>query len=449
MFERIPLLLYGLLFALTLAFCLTHHFIVLALIIILISFRPNYSLIIVTAAFFYGISHYPLTPSNKGPYLFHVTHITQKSGKFYVRGEIDGTHTSSYFRLKSLPDDLSDLLELEGFYNKGEILLKEDIRVIESTDYTLTRFRMKAWVKNKILEFTPHERSGELLAALITGDLDNKIVRKDFSRFGLQHILAISGFHFSFLAMGVAFLLARFLPYRIIPLALILILASYFLFLGPSGSIIRAWIAIFMASLAEINERDTPPLNSLGIGLFAVSLWNPHALLEGGFILSFVLTAFILLFAKPFDKNLSLLFRPRSYKKVRSVSFFDQLALFILSFLRKSVSLNAAVLIAAVPLTLYFFNAFPLLSLFFNLFYPTLIALSLFLFLLSWIPGVAFLNSYYLDSILNLIHEVPESLDVMIEVNYLKVEFVIVYIAFFLFWGLYKKDKTAYDSYSI
>lgn len=448
MFELLPLLLYGLLFALSVSFALTKNFLLPALLLILLSYKPRTGWMIVIAGFTWGACHIPAKAPSDGEHLFLVHHISKKGQSFYFKGEIEGHHFTT-FRLKELPEELTDKLWVDGYLKNGELILRKKPLALETTSFSLHRFRLKEWTKLKILEYTPHKRSGELLAALITGDLDNKIVKKDFARFGLQHILAISGFHFSFLAMGIAFLLGRFIPYRILPLLLIFLLASYFLFLGPSASIIRAWMAILIASLAELKEKRPSALNSLGVGLLAVGLWNPQAYLEAGFILSFVLTASILLYAKPFEDLLKKYFRPRSFKTVKEASPSTQLALFILSFLRKSISLNAAVLFSAIPLTLYFFKAFPLLSLFFNLFYPTLIAISLFLFLLSFIPGVLFLNSYYLDSILNLIHEVPLDVDGLIQIDYLKVEFVIIYISIFLFWGLYKKDKRAYDSYSI
>ena len=62
------------------------------------------------------------------------------------------------------------------------------------------RWPIKLAVRNWILTRYHHSREGEFLAGLVTGDFSDVQSRTMLGRFGLQHIMAISGFHFAIIA---------------------------------------------------------------------------------------------------------------------------------------------------------------------------------------------------------------------------------------------------------
>lgn len=443
MFDRFPLLFYGLVISLAAAFGVTETVVLLPIILILLLMdrkRAIAALILIAAGFTTGSMARPITPPESGTYQFQLEQILKRSNAYLLKGNLSPYNYKAYIRVKDLPDDLTDRLLITGKLNNA-LLFPSEIEIQDSTRFAVTRFSFKQKVKNWIESITPHTRSADLLSALITGDMDNKWLKKDFARFGLQHILAISGFHFSFLAMSLAWILNGLFPHKWIPWMLILVLATYFLFLGPTSSIIRAWIAIAMVACAQIFRRENSALNNLGLALFAIVIWDPRALVEAGFILSFILTAGILLFVGPFDEALKKWLYPRTFSSLNRLPLIQQLGVMALSFIRQSLSLNAAVLMLAIPLTLVYFEAFPLWSLFYNLFFPALIALALFIFLFSFIPYVALFNSYYIDFILNLLHEMPTEMDGVISFS-LNPNLVIVYTAVILGIGIYKTKKT-------
>lgn len=444
MFDRFPLLFYGIGVCLAAAFGLTEAFILIPLAIglILCDKKRGMTLFpLLIAGFISGISAKPTLPPQSGTYSFHLEQIVKRSNSYLLKGTLSPYNFKTFIRIKELPDDLSDRLIVTGKLKEAELIYQE-IESEEASRVSFYRYLLKQRFKRLIDSMTPHLESSDLLSALITGDLDNKWLKKDFARFGLQHILAISGFHFSFLAMSLAWIFNLIFPYRSIPWAIILVLASYFLFLGPTSSIIRAWIAIAMVSFAQIFRRENSALNNLGLALFAVVIWDVRALTEAGFILSFILTAAILLFAKPFDEKLKGSLYPRAFSTLNQLPMIQQGGVMILSFIRQSLSLNAAVLMFAIPLTLLYFQAFPLWSLFYNLFFPALIAIALFIFLFSFIPYVAVLNSYYIHFILNLLHEMPSEMDGVISFS-INPNIVIVYVAIILGYGLYKTKNRA------
>lgn len=442
MFDRFPLLFYGLGISLSAAFGVTENYVLIPVLLILMAMDKKRGLTLlplIIAGFIAGHYVKPTIPPESGTYNFQLEQIVKRSNSYLLKGTILPYHAKAYIRAKELPDDLTDQLLVTGRL-KNTLLFANGIEAVEGGRYAHTRFNLKQKVKAWIESITPHSRSADLLSALITGDMDNKWLKKDFARFGLQHILAISGFHFSFLAMSLAWILNGFFPHRWIPWALILMLASYFLFLGPTSSIIRAWIAIAMVSFAQIFRRENSALNNLGLALFAIVLWDPLALTEAGFILSFTLTAAILLFAKPFDDKLKTWLYPRTFSTLKELSIRQQLGVMALSFIRQSLSLNGAVLLLALPLTLVYFGAFPLWSLFYNLFFPALIGIALFLFLFSFIPYFALINSYYIDFVLNLLHEMPSEMDGVITWS-LNPNIIIVYTALIFGIGIYKRKS--------
>ena len=451
MFNFIPLLLYGLCFSCSIVYGLSFHPLALALLIALFLCDPKrlaLTLLVSVGGFVVGYTSQSMPPPDKGPYSFTLQRIKESHKSHLLIGTVNPYNYRAIVKVKDLPDDISDELWIEGELTPFGIKAKSIVNVNDS-NLAATRFELKKTVRNWINEHYPHKKAADLIGALITGDLDNRPLKKDFARFGLQHILAISGFHFSFLAMSLAFVLQRFFSFRTLPYLLIIILASYFLFLGPSSSIVRAWIAIAMTCTAQLIRRSSNPLNHLGLALIVVGVWDPQALLEAGTALSFGLTAAILLFAKPCDDWFKKWLYPRSYDSLISLNFFQQSGAIILQFIRKSLSLNAAVTFIGAPLTLAFFQTFPVFSLFFNLFFPTLIALSLFLFLFTWIPGVSYINSLYLDSILNLIHEPPDFLNINLATDNFKIEYAVIICSVAMLWGLYNKKNNIYNSFSI
>ena len=55
------------------------------------------------------------------------------------------------------------------------------------------RYKWKKSISHWIKKQFPHKMSADFLTGLATGEFDNPAIKQDFGRFGLQHILAISG----------------------------------------------------------------------------------------------------------------------------------------------------------------------------------------------------------------------------------------------------------------
>lgn len=305
--------------------------------------------------------------------------------------------------------------------SKNGFQLKAESWEAAGTNPNLIELRA-AWKEKAavwIAENIPHPRSAHLLTGLLTGDFDDKLLTFDFSRFGLQHLMAISGFHFTVIASLLSVILGLFFPKKQLLIVLSISMTLYFFFLGPSPSIVRAWLSSMVVFFAGLLGKESRGLNTLGLSFIVVLLLNPLAVFSIGCLFSFGVTAAILLFFEDVDAFLKKILIPRKFVKVQNMPYLHQIAIVILTFFRQSLALNIAVTFIALPMTLYFFHQFPFLSLFYNLFFPFLVSFSMLLLLLAlltaWFSPLSHLihliNSYYTDFILNLTHELPHSWD--------------------------------------
>ena len=114
------------------------------------------------------------------------------------------------------------------------------------------RYQWKQGFASLLQKHYQNPQSQSFLTGIATGEFDDRLMAQDFSRFGLQHIMAISGFHFSIIAGFFSIILSAILPKRAALLLLVFLLSSYFLFLGTTASIMRAWIMCLIACLGVI-----------------------------------------------------------------------------------------------------------------------------------------------------------------------------------------------------
>lgn len=242
------------------------------------------------------------------------------------------------------------------------------------------RYQSKKKIHN-LLHQHLHPKNADFLAALFTGSIEDRILRYEFGRLGLQHILAISGFHFAILAAFVIFVLQYILPMRMRNPALLFAMILYFLFVGNSPSVQRSFLAASFFLIGQILERQSSALNLLGACLLIEVALNPSVVHNLSFQLSFLSCFGILLLYPPMRRLLQPLFPVRTaLQELRPCS---QCVALITSFFSRSLALAFAINLTLLPLLLHHFHRFPWLSLIYNLFVPQLAALALFGLLLS------------------------------------------------------------------
>ncbi len=152
-------------------------------------------------------------------------------------------------------------------------------------------------------------------------------LRDSFRRSGLYHLLAVSGQNIAFLVAGVlAFCWLGGIPRWLGELLALGTIGAYVLVVGWQPSVVRAAVAGALASLAWLAARPRDRWYFLAIGAAVLLGWNPKAIFDPGFQLSFAAVAGIFLGERPAERVLKRLPLPGFLRPVLAVSFVCTLA---------------------------------------------------------------------------------------------------------------------------
>lgn len=232
------------------------------------------------------------------------------------------------------------------------------------------RCQVKQLVKQKITTHVKKELPKAFLTSLATGIPQDRLLQFKLAQTGLSHLLAVSGFHFGLLLALFYWLLYPFLNRKPLSIALICIATCYLFFIGYTPSVFRAYIAATFYLLGKVFDRPSKGLNLLGLALIFELLINPLQLLNLGFQLSFLATAAILILYPRLNELLTKIIPKAKFSDLLTLSLFDQHLYLCLNFLRALLALTLSVHLIMIPISLFYFHEFPLISLFYNLLLP-------------------------------------------------------------------------------
>jgi len=136
----------------------------------------------------------------------------------------------------------------------------------------------------------------DVIEAIVLGrsaGVDEKLLA-DFRATGLYHCLAVDGLKVAAVGGGAAavVLLLGFGSY-LAQIAALLSVAAYALAVGLHPSVVRAALAAGLGSLAWLVGRERDRWQALLVGAAVLLGWNPYALFDAGFQLSFAAVASI------------------------------------------------------------------------------------------------------------------------------------------------------------
>ncbi|MBJ7449101.1 MAG: ComEC/Rec2 family competence protein [Parachlamydiales bacterium] len=255
----------------------------------------------------------------------------------------------------------------------GEFIIKllDQPKAIK-TSYGLTewRYKSKKFIEDTLLKQSNYPQASEFLIALFSGVMYDAKLTLPLQKAGLTHLIAISGLHFSLIASILGTLLKTLFSQKCSYALLIGFGTLYFLFIGPTPSVERAWLMLTFSLWGIFTDKQVRPLNLLGLAMIVVILQEFHVIKQLGFILSFSLTAALLLLSQPFEHILRNIIPKRSYRQLKSLHIVDQHAYVLLAMIRRISALSIAVNCIAIPFMLTYFGSFPISSLIYNLFFP-------------------------------------------------------------------------------
>ncbi len=432
--------------------------------------------IITTIAFLYGkhsFQDFPKTTTQIiGTALFSLAEIKTQQSHFKktlsVQGSISSIQGENGETARNIPCSFSIPPSLRPFkFQKYQIqgtLEKKENYFSFTPDPKVTwegvsnPFCLAEWrflIKKKLAEVIKNTYSNTLVSnffiALTLGDLDDKLLRFSFNKLGLQHVLAISGFHFSLLSLFIGCFFRLIFKEKIAILILLGVLTLYFLLLHNAPSIIRAYFAISLYLLGKLCGYRPNALNLLGITLLLELLIAPQSVTNLGFQLSFLATGSILLLFPLTFSWVEKLLPKRSTLQALSLYPLEKITYLICCALRSILAVNLAVYLTLIPTCLWYFTTFPLISLLYNLFIPFTIFLSILLLLLGFPVGFFLpplgnllhqVNEIFTGKVLQLLTESPNCLDISLTLPFISEPLLYLHVLSVFFIAiLFKKNK--------
>jgi len=345
-----------------------------------------------------------------------------------------------YLPLKNSRMTASSKIEVTGVLlqkNPRKYVLKLKSWEEGKPNFAEWRFGAHTQLTRYLQDAFPSKEVRTFLLSMLTGEIEERLLSVQFNRLGLHHILGVSGFQFVILTAFLGFILRTFLSYRAAAFALIALLTLYFVFLGGSPPVLRAWIAIVIFLIGILSNKRCTPLNALGVALIVEIAFDPLTITHIGFQLSFLCTGAILIFFPWMRRMMGKFLAVRSLQEVRKMSLWNQHGYLALSLVRESLALNLAVHCVALPVLLSLFGKFPLMSLVYNLFFPFCSSVAFLLLLIGMvIPGIHALNHGLTQLLLKVATHPPALLDFSIRAPFFPIEITLLILTAFLYWAM-------------
>ncbi len=265
-------------------------------------------------------------------------------------------------------------------------------------------YPVRRYIRHSVNRFVQGQARPLLLGLLLGSKSEiDPAVKADFSNSGVIHVLAVSGLHVGFIVAALFLLLTLVrLPQPWCNLVVILGLFFYVHLTGCKAPVMRASVMASILLIGRVLQRPVDILNALSIAALIILLINPLDLFQVGFQLSFAAVLGILLIYNRFE----LLFRAK-FQKWREKE--NQLNLYVGGLFLVSISAQ----LATLPLTAFYFNKIPLISLLANLVVVPAVGIVVALGYISALmhlisPFIAEVyasaNACLLDALISLIH---------------------------------------------
>jgi len=300
-------------------------------------------------------------------------------------------------------------LARKKIFNYINIWQEKDIQKIGENDSNfLVSFSLSA--RDKIKEITKQTLPppyNYLLIGMLLGEKSfiPPHLKEAFAEAGIMHILAVSGLHVGIIAMALlAFLSILRLPKKLKLFTLILILIMYASITGFRPSVLRATIMFILLIGGKLINRSRNLNISLFFAAFLILLANPLVLYDAGFLLSFIVTFFII--------NLSPILQ----------GVFSKIVVWI----KNPLAVSTAAWVGIFPLSAYFFSKVSIISIVSNIFIIPLTGIAVILGFITFFIGLV---SISLAGIIANINYLLLNLITLIAKSFSSLPFAFIYVA--------------------
>ncbi|WP_394011666.1 DNA internalization-related competence protein ComEC/Rec2 [Anaerococcus cruorum] len=239
---------------------------------------------------------------------------------------------------------------------------------------------------HSIFENNLNKNSANFVISVVLGE--NLIQNEDIKDLGLAHMLAVSGLHIDLLIGFILYVFSKInLNYRYGYISALTLAFLYGSLIGFPYSIVRVLIINLIGFLAFLYQYPEDKIKSLLIAALVILLYNPFAVLNAGFVLSFVATS-----------GVSLI-----YPKLRKYHNKDLLA--------DNIGFTTAIQVTLLPFTAYYYGKINFISILANFLIVPVFTLAMYIIfaIIIFYPILSFIMTpffviinYLLESMLNL-----------------------------------------------
>lgn len=269
----------------------------------------------------------------------------------------------------------------------------KECRILERNEH----IELHQSLLNRISSWPVNQRVMGIYKAMLLGDKSDlsRGDRNDFADSGIVHILAVSGLHVGLMVWIFRLIFERCTPSSWKWIRTILILTGVWTFAllsGLSASVLRASILFSLIRLSKTISAEGSASEAVWMAAFLILIWNPYALYDLGFQLSFA-AVFGIIYGHGWV----------SHYVLNGLSGFKLKVAELLS-------VSAWAQLATMPLTLYYFHRFPNYFLFANLILLLAVPILLIIGLITLcLDGLMVLPNWYwkvIDGFVNVFFEV-------------------------------------------
>ena len=200
-----------------------------------------------------------------------------------------------------------------NLFNYRKYLLSLNIKYTFSADKITIlnkKISLPYQIKNKIISYINTFKSSSHLHAFILGNDDylDETTKNSYQKNGITHLLAISGMNITLISAIILKIVNFFIKNKTISYLIVFLSLVFFLFLtGLVPSILRAICLFIILTINKQLNLKTKTIYLL-ILLFSFFLFvNPYYLYNLGFLLSFIISFYLIIFSKLISTSQSFL----------------------------------------------------------------------------------------------------------------------------------------------
>ena len=241
--------------------------------------------------------------------------------------------------------DYSLYLKSQGIYGT---IKANNIKVIKENNLNFFSV-LSNIIKNKIIENTNKlftERTKGIFLGILIGydELIAEDVKENFSKSSLSHLLAVSGAHVTYVVLGITLMLKSLRVSKEKGKIVICILLIFYLYIiNFTPSVTRAVIMNIIAIMQIVLHKKQDIATTISFSSLLIIIINPYKILNIGFILSYIGTIGIIIFADKFENFRDNNIKTKSIKMIKGMCY---------------VTISAWILI--FPIIMYYFNTISL-----------------------------------------------------------------------------------------